>query len=108
MPDGPRGSLASSQPRACLSTRHHHWTRYRRPVSEHRVFKVLKLDMTTSITVDESGLVPVIDFGLFLNGTNRQEVAGAMLRSFQDTGFVQLVNHGLPSQDIEAMFDWVS
>lgn len=62
----------------------------------------------SSVTINGSGAVPVVDFGLFLNGTDRQAVADAMLHSFQNIGFVQLVNHGLPQAEIEAMFSWVS
>ncbi|KZV66064.1 thymine dioxygenase [Peniophora sp. CONT] len=62
--------------------------------------------MTSAVTMDASGVVPVVDFGPFLDGTNRQEVADAMLRSFQEIGFVQLVNHSLSQTDIESMFIW--
>ncbi|OCH91839.1 thymine dioxygenase [Obba rivulosa] len=54
---------------------------------------------------DEHG-ISVIDFGAFLNGAKKQEVADAMLKSFQDTGFVYLVNHGISQDKVQSMFDW--
>ncbi|EMD39957.1 hypothetical protein CERSUDRAFT_112193 [Gelatoporia subvermispora B] len=54
---------------------------------------------------DEHG-ISVIDFGAFQSGDKRQEVADAMLKSFQDTGFVYLVNHGISQEKINSMFHW--
>ena len=39
--------------------------------------------------------VKTIDFGPFLDGSDRQGVANAILDSFKSIGFVYLVNHGL-------------
>jgi len=54
---------------------------------------------------DEHG-ISVLDFGAFVNGDKKKQVADAMLKSFQDTGFVYLVNHGMPKEKIQNMFDW--
>ncbi|CCM03542.1 uncharacterized protein FIBRA_05676 [Fibroporia radiculosa] len=50
--------------------------------------------------------IPIIDFAPFIDGSNKQGVADAMYRSFRDVGFVYLVNHGLPKEKIDEMFDW--
>lgn len=51
--------------------------------------------------------IPIIDFGQFIDGSKKQEVADAMLDSFKTYGFVYLKNHGLPQDKIDAMFSWV-
>jgi isopenicillin N synthase-like dioxygenase len=51
--------------------------------------------------------VKVVDFGPFLDGSDRQGVADAILESFKSTGFVYLANHGLPRDKVAAMFEWV-
>jgi isopenicillin N synthase-like dioxygenase len=53
-------------------------------------------------------IVKVVDFSPFLDGTDRQGVSNAILDSFKTTGFVYLVNHGLPQSRIDSMFSWVS
>lgn len=55
----------------------------------------------------ETGGIDVIDFGAFLDGSRKQEVADAIVQSFQDIGFVYLVNHGLSQENLDGMFDWV-
>lgn len=55
----------------------------------------------------EAGALSVVDFGKFLDGTHKQQVADAIIQSFKDIGFVYLVNHGLPQDKIDAMFGWV-
>ncbi|KAI0917161.1 hypothetical protein AcW1_007571 [Taiwanofungus camphoratus] len=50
--------------------------------------------------------IPILNFGPFLDGSAKQEVADAMFESFRDIGFVYLVNHGLPKEKIDTMFDW--
>ncbi|KAH9891654.1 thymine dioxygenase [Cubamyces lactineus] len=52
--------------------------------------------------------IAVLDFGVFLNGSEvkKQAVATAMLDSFKKTGFVYLVNHGIPAEKIKNMFQW--
>ena len=51
--------------------------------------------------------IPIVDFGAFIDGSKKQEVADAMLDSFKTYGFVYLKNHGLPQDKIDAMFTWV-
>ena len=53
--------------------------------------------------------IAVLDFGVFLFGSEakKQAVAAAMLDSFKKTRFVYLVNHGIPSEKISSMFQWV-
>ncbi|KAF8169530.1 Clavaminate synthase-like protein [Pholiota molesta] len=50
--------------------------------------------------------VKVVDFRPFLDGSDRQGVADAILESFTSTGFVYLANHGLPHDKVAAMFEW--
>lgn len=52
--------------------------------------------------------VKVVDFGPFLDGSDRKGVSNAILDSFKTTGFVYLVNHGLLQSRIDSMFSWVS
>lgn len=58
------------------------------------------------IKLGEGGSIPIINFGPFLDGSNKQEVADAMLESFKSIGFVYLVNHGLSQEKIDDMFAW--
>ncbi|TFK37210.1 thymine dioxygenase [Crucibulum laeve] len=50
--------------------------------------------------------VKVVDVGPFLNGSDKQGVADALLSSFQSIGFVYIVNHGIPKGKIDGMFEW--
>ncbi|THU81631.1 thymine dioxygenase [Dendrothele bispora CBS 962.96] len=50
--------------------------------------------------------IQIIDFKPFLDGSNKTEVAKAILDSFKETGFVYLVNHGVPQNKIDGMFEW--
>jgi len=52
-------------------------------------------------------LIPVVDFGPFIDGSNKQLVAKEILDSFKSIGFVYLVNHGLSQEKIDSMFAWV-
>ncbi len=52
-------------------------------------------------------IVKIIDFGPFLDGSNKQVVADAFLASFKEVGFVYLVNHGLSREKMDQMFEWV-
>lgn len=52
--------------------------------------------------------VSVLNFRPFLDGSNKQEVADALFASMKDSGFVYLVNHGLPQDKIDGMFEMVS
>lgn len=60
------------------------------------------------IKLGYSSSISIVNFGSFLDGSSKQEVADAMVASFKDTGFVYLVNHPLPKEKIEGMFEWVS
>jgi isopenicillin N synthase-like dioxygenase len=62
----------------------------------------------TTIRLGDASNIPILDFGAFLDGSNKQEVADAVLDSFKQVGFVYLVNHGLPQEKIASMFEWVS
>ena len=61
----------------------------------------------STVFLPGAGPVPVIDFGLFLDGTKKQAVADAIVKSFKDIGFVYLVNHGMPADKVDNMFEWV-
>ncbi|KAJ7812651.1 thymine dioxygenase [Mycena olivaceomarginata] len=50
--------------------------------------------------------IPIIDFGPFLDGSNKHEVAGKMVSSFKEIGFVYLMNHGIPTEKSAEMFEW--
>ncbi|KDQ14484.1 hypothetical protein BOTBODRAFT_32614 [Botryobasidium botryosum FD-172 SS1] len=58
------------------------------------------------VKIGEGGCIPIVNFGPFLDGSNKQAVADAMLESFKSIGFVYLVNHGLPQEKIDEMFAW--
>lgn len=62
--------------------------------------------MSPTSTVPDSGIA-IIDFAPFLNGSNKREVANAMLESFKDIGFVYLLNHGIPQERVTQMFGMV-
>ena len=51
--------------------------------------------------------VKTVDFGPFLDGSDKQGVANAILDSFKSIGFVYLVNHGLDNVKITSMFESV-
>ena len=59
-------------------------------------------------SLPNNSAVKIVDFGPFLNGSDRQGVSNAILDCFQTTGFVYLINHGLSQNLIESMFFWVS
>ncbi|EPQ53023.1 Clavaminate synthase-like protein [Gloeophyllum trabeum ATCC 11539] len=60
----------------------------------------------SSVKLGDAGDISILDFGPFLDGTNKQAVADAVLASFREMGFVYLVNHGLPQDKIDGMFGW--
>jgi hypothetical protein len=65
-------------------------------------------DMTvTDRGETESPAVKVVDFGPFLNGSDKRGVAEALVKSFRTTGFVYLTNHPMPQEKIKAMFELV-
>lgn len=49
----------------------------------------------------------VVDFGPFNDGSDKQGVANAIVDSFRTTGFVYLINHGLPDKKVAAINEWV-
>lgn len=52
----------------------------------------------TPITLGSHADVAIVDFGPFLDGSDKQGVADAMLTSFKEVGFVYLVNHSLDKE----------
>jgi len=52
-------------------------------------------------------IVKVVDFKPFMDGSNKQIVANALIESLKTIGFVYLVNHGLCQQRIDRMFEMV-
>ncbi|KAI0335895.1 thymine dioxygenase [Cubamyces sp. BRFM 1775] len=62
----------------------------------------------TSTNLGNIDGIAVLDFSAFTNGSEvtKQEVATAMLDSFKKTGFVYLINHGIPKEKIDHMFEW--
>jgi hypothetical protein len=61
----------------------------------------------SSTTVNEN-YIATLDFGPFIDGSNKPAVANAMFVSLRDTGFVSIINHDVPKHKIETMFEWVS
>ena len=59
-------------------------------------------------SLQNNSTVKVVDFAPFLDGSDRKGVSNAILDSFKTTGFVYLMNHGLPQNKIDSMFSWVS
>ncbi|KAF8516546.1 Clavaminate synthase-like protein [Hysterangium stoloniferum] len=59
----------------------------------------------SNIKLGDASGIQIVNFAPFLDATDRQGVADAMLESFKDAGFVYLVNHPLPKRKIEAMFE---
>lgn len=59
------------------------------------------------IKIGQTAGISVVDFGPFLDGSRKQEVADAIIVSFKEIGFVYLVNHGLETHKVNGMFDWV-
>ncbi|KAI0354973.1 thymine dioxygenase [Trametes cingulata] len=60
----------------------------------------------SSVLLGDAQGIAVLDFGAFLDGSAKQQVAEAMLDSFKRVGFVYLVNHGIPADKIRSMFEW--
>ncbi|KAH9936297.1 thymine dioxygenase [Fomitopsis serialis] len=62
--------------------------------------------MSESIKLGDVSGISIVDFAPFLDGSNKQAVADAMIESFKAIGFVYVVNHGLPKEKIDDMFGW--
>ncbi|TFK84103.1 thymine dioxygenase [Polyporus arcularius HHB13444] len=60
----------------------------------------------TSVLLGDAHGISVVDFKPFLDGSAKQDVANAILDSFKRVGFVYLINHGIPEEQIKGMFDW--
>ncbi|PWW79519.1 Clavaminate synthase-like protein [Tuber magnatum] len=57
--------------------------------------------------VDQDSLfIALIDFSLFLHGTEeeREAVANAMVNGFKGAGFVYIKNHGIPQEKVDQVF----
>ncbi|KAF9057019.1 thymine dioxygenase [Panaeolus papilionaceus] len=50
--------------------------------------------------------VETVNFAPFLNATDKKSVGEAILNSFKSSGFVYLLNHGIPQDKINGMFKW--
>ncbi|OTA03554.1 Iron/ascorbate family oxidoreductase [Trichoderma parareesei] len=64
--------------------------------------------MATDAAVSKDGLfIPLIDFSKFLNGnaSTRQETADAILKGFQDAGFIYLKNHPISQETVKHTFN---
>ncbi|KAJ7464086.1 thymine dioxygenase [Mycena latifolia] len=48
--------------------------------------------------------IAIVDFSPFLDGSSKQEVGDKIVSSFQEIGFVYLINHGIPVARVEKMF----
>lgn len=65
--------------------------------------------MASALSSDESQ-IPIVDFGLFPNGTKDQKraISAQIKDAFQNVGFVYLTNHGVPGRKVDECFGWVS
>lgn len=54
--------------------------------------------------------IPTLDASDFLAGSEsqRNRFASDLVDSFVRTGFVKIVNHGIPEEMIDDLFKWVS
>lgn len=50
-------------------------------------------------------IIPIIDFSLF--NTDPAQCAEQIKRASESIGFFYLVNHGIPQQEIDTMFELV-
>lgn len=56
----------------------------------------------------DGGPIPIVDFAPFLDGSDKQAVADAVVSAMKKTGFVYLFNHGMPQDKIDGIFALVS
>ncbi|KAH9942877.1 thymine dioxygenase [Amylocystis lapponica] len=60
----------------------------------------------SNIKLGDAHGIPILDFGPFLDGSRKQAVADVVVQSFKEVGFIYLINHGLPKERIDGMFEW--
>lgn len=63
--------------------------------------------MAYSPQANEERTIKIVDFSLFTDNSDKQRVSDAILSSLKSIGFVYITNHGLPDEDVQAMFKWV-
>ncbi|KAF2748829.1 thymine dioxygenase [Sporormia fimetaria CBS 119925] len=61
---------------------------------------------TDSAVAKDDLVIPLIDFSQFLSGeaTSKKATAEAVLKGFQNAGFIYLKNHGIPSDTVTNVF----
>lgn len=69
------------------------------------------LSKNTMVSLDYSQAdfsVPIVDFAPFLHGNKQQrsQTAQEMVQVMKEVGFMYVVNHGIPQEDQERMFEW--
>lgn len=62
------------------------------------------------VIVPPPASLPIYDFSNFRQGSPEQkkETARQVVEAFKTYGFVYLVNHGIPADKVQTLFDWVS
>ena len=57
-------------------------------------------------TASDQGRIPVLDIGPYLGGDSgaAASLARAIARTFEDTGFLVMANHGIPARLVENTF----
>lgn len=68
---------------------------------------VTTTSVANSVKLGDISGISIVDFASFLDGSNKQAVADALLDSFKSVGFAYVVNYGMPKDKVESMFDWV-
>ena len=65
--------------------------------------------MSESASNGDDSRIPIIDFDLFLNGTDEQKgtTSAQINDAFHNVGFVYLTNHGVPREKVDECFQWV-
>ena len=80
-----------------------------RVVRQTRCVNVLYRCLATVADTRETGFkIPIIDFGAFLNGGEKEKnsTAKEILEGFTSSGFVYLGNTGLPNGAVSNVFSW--
>ena len=63
--------------------------------------------LTNGVKLGDVSGISIVDFAPFLDGSNKQGVADALLDSFKSIGLAYVVNYGMPKDGVERMFDCV-